>query len=279
MLDLVIIGGGAAALSAALYAARAGLSVAVYEKADFGGILPQIPQLENYPGFSGPGKDLADAMRMQAAAAGAQLKYGECTNLVREQDSFRLTIDEERIYARTVLAATGSQPRALSFATSVPVSYCALCDGPLVKGKNVAVIGGANSAAQEALYLARLTSQVTIITHSRLKADQELIDRVREQPNIKVIEHLEPTVENLASYDHIFVYIGKIPATSFLDRKVLDGAGYVITDTSSPAPHQTIIPGLFAAGDVRQNSVKQIVTAAADGAAAAIEISSLLHTK
>lgn len=277
MLDLAIIGGGAAALSAALYAARAGLTVTVYEKNDFGGILPQIAQLENYPGYLGPGQKLAASMRAQATAAGAQLQYGECTNLDRVEDHFELIIDGESVLARTVLVATGSQPKSLSFTPSAPVSYCALCDGPLVQAKRVAVIGGANSAAQEALYLAHLAAQVTIITHSQLKADQELIDRVREQPNIEIIEHLEPTPENLSAYDHIFVYIGKIPATSFLDRKVLDGAGYVITDTNSSALHQTIIPGLFAAGDVRQGSVKQVVTAAADGAAAAIEISTLIR--
>lgn len=278
MLDLVIIGGGAAALSAALYAARAGLSVKVYEKADFGGILPQISQLENYPGFSGAGQDLASSMRAQALQAGAQLEYGECTSLEHRADHFELTIDGESVSTRTALVATGSQPKPLSFTPAAPVSYCALCDGPLVKGRHVAVIGGANSAVQESLYLAHIATDVTIITHSQLKADQELIDRLNNHSNIKVVEHLEPTAENLSSYDYIFVYIGKIPATSFLDRKILDGAGYIITDTSSITPHQTIIPGLFAAGDVRQGSVKQVVTAAADGAAAAIEITNFLRS-
>lgn len=278
MCDLAIIGGGVAALSAALYAARAGIDVIVYEKADFGGVLSQIPKLENYPGYVGPGLDLAESMRSQAAAAGAKLEYGECTGLLHTEDHFELIIDGETVTAHAVLVATGSQPKTLDFTLAAPVSYCALCDGPLVQGKHVAVVGGANSAAQEALHIAQLAKDVTVITHSQMRADQELLDRLRQQDNVQVIENVEPTPENLSSYDYIFVYIGKTPATGFLDRKILDSYGYVITDTSSSSPHQTITPGLFAAGDVRQNAVKQVVTAAADGAAAAIEIGNFLRS-
>lgn len=309
MLDLAIIGGGPAALSAALYAARAGLNVQVYENADFGGILPNIAQLDNYPGFSGAGKELADIMRSQASAAGAKLSFGECTAVElaplgdNNQDDaysagpislergggladagFRLTIDGDSVLARTVLIATGSHPKQLSFTPAAPVSYCALCDGPLVKGKHIAVIGGANSAVQEALYLAALAKDVAIITHSQMKADAELMDRLHQTSNIRVIEHLEPTSENLAEFDHIFVYIGKRPSTGCLEPlaqgyAILSHDSYVLSDVNnSQYPHQTVIPGLFAAGDVRDGAIKQVITAAADGAAAAIEITNLLKS-
>ncbi len=278
-LDLAIIGGGPAALAAAIYAARAGLAVKVYEKGEFGGLLPTIPLIENYPGFSGAGADLAVNMRKQAVQAGATCVYGECSALRKLSNSnFQLTIDSEPISARTVLVATGSGPRPLGFTPDNPVSYCALCDGPLAKGENVAVIGGANSALQESLYLANLAEHVTIITHSQIKADQELQNRVRQVSNIEIIEQVEPNAQLLRPYDYIFVYIGKLPATGFLkelanDYTVLSRDGYVITDFDNPHfPHQSVCPGLFAAGDVRQGSTKQVVTAAADGAMAALEI-------
>lgn len=276
--DFVIIGGGPAALAAAIYAARSGLAVKVYEKADFGGILPQIAQIENYPGYPvGSGRDLATQMRTQAEQMGAELSYGECTNIDKQGDFFRLTIDGEMVTAKTVLVASGSRPRELNFSLAVPVSYCAICDGPLVKGKHVAVIGGANSAVQEALYLANVAHDVTIITHSALKADAELITRLSNYQNIRVIEQVEPSPENLAEFDHVFVYIGKLPATQFLENlaqkyAILSRDGYVVTDTSSASPYQTVLAGLFAAGDVRDGSVKQIITAASEGAQVALEV-------
>ena len=283
MIDLVIIGGGPAALSAAIYAARAGLEVKVYERGSFGGILPNIPLLENYPGYSGEGAGLAEVMRRQAEQAGAKLEYGECTLVkVAADATFQLEIDGEMAKARSVLVATGSRPRELSFTPSAPVSYCALCDGPLVKGKKVAVIGGANSAVQEALFLAKIAQTVTIITHSELKADAKLQNQLSHYPNIRVIEHLEPNPENLQDYDHVFVYIGKLPATDFLqdlakEYAILGRDGYVLADTENPElPHQTVLEGLFAAGDVRTGATKQAIVAAADGAEAAIEIAKYL---
>lgn len=371
MLDLAIIGSGPAAMSAALYAARAGLHVHLYEALDYGGALSKIDHIENYPGFSGSGAELSQHMRAQAESAGAKFHYGKCTNIelttdaaatlrradvsasatsaVREGantlddstssgvsasnrhvdasplatnaltqrsvDAFLLTIDEEPVRTRSVLIATGSEPRALNFDIKPPVSYCALCDGPLAKGKRVAVVGGANSAVQEALYLADLAASVTIITHSALKADSALRDRLPAVPNLSIQEHTEPTPALLDQFDYVFVYIGKRPATACLRpladsllsaTPLLSPDGYVITglgvpsidtsrnastshrptsttiaQTSTPpsmvAPHATIVSGLFAAGDVRQGSVQQVVTAAADGAAAAIEISAYLH--
>lgn len=278
MLDLAIIGGGPAALAAAIYAARAGLEVRIFEKGRFGGVLPELSNIENYPGFSGPGAELATKLSNQAAQAGAKLEYGECTAVRETATGFELMVDEAPVLARAVLVASGSEPRRLDFDLQIPVSYCALCDGALAKGKRVVVVGGANSAVQEALYLAGLAREVTIVTHSQLKADQELLERLARATNITVVEGLEPTVEYLEQFDYCFVYIGKTPATGFLPKEILDESEYVKTDTETGIfLHQTAIKGVFAAGDVRQDSVKQIITAAGDGAAAAIEITEWLR--
>lgn len=304
LLDLAIIGGGAAALSAALYAARAGLNVEAFERGTIGGALAEIAKLSNYPGYTGPGPDLAKNMREQATSAGAKISYGECTDLRKDQDLFTITIDGEEIQARAVLVATGSEPRELGFTPEKPVSYCALCDGDLVKGKKVAVVGGANSAVQEGIYLADLARSVTIISHSPLKADNCLREKLSAVKNVEVLENTEATPELLDTFDHVFVYIGKKPATSFLQnisrkRKILDDSGYILTNvdsfsaldvdsgkkiidlsiSSTKSPHETAISGLFAAGDVRAGAVRQVITAAGDGATAAIEITNSLKSR
>ncbi len=340
--ELVIIGGGPAALSAALYAGRAGIAARIYESQAVGGTLNQIPQLENYPGYQGSGASLTAIMKNQAVQAGASLAYGECTALryvgapanlgSREMQAppaepvaprtgetspvphFELTIDGEPILARAVIVATGSVPRRLDFELNIPISYCALCDGTLAAGKHIVVVGGANSAAQEALYLAGLVGQlkesggdeptsVTLISHSSLKADSELQKRLRACPNVQIIENVEPTAALLNQYDYCFVNIGRTPATGFLqelsasniqgDQRVsgqhadeslandscangrlainspvgelLDSTGYLLAPGM-----KTAIPGLFAAGDVRAGAVRQIITACADGAQAAL---------
>lgn len=295
MLDLAIIGSGPAALTAALYAARGGLKVKVFERGNFGGTLPEIAKISNYPGFDGEGTKLASLMKSQAEQAGAVITYGECTALAYLQPNFELTVDAEPVQARAVLAASGSEPLRLPFAVDVPVSYCAICDGPLARGQHVAVIGGANSAAGEALYLAGLAADVTLITHSRLKADQTFQQRLFATPNIKIRENVEPDAALLNQFDYVFVYIGKSPATAYLQElnrsyPLLDQQGYVLTGSqgvgggSAPAVSpaatafegglglQTVIPGLFAAGDVRSGAVRQVVTAAGEGAAAALAI-------
>lgn len=317
ILDLAVIGGGPAALTAALYAARAGLKVKVFERAVIGGALAEISDLSNYPGYTGPGPALAEQMRAQAVQAGAEIIYAECQKLWHYADFFELTLDDDstaagsasepssgaKVRAKKVLVATGSDPKKLSFAPKPPVSYCALCDGALAKDKHVAVIGGANSAVQESLYLANLVKDLTIITHSHLKADiylQRRLESVQKTHNIKILENTEATPDLLNTFDYVFVFIGKRPATAFLrpladsllhGDALLDSAGYILTSPATAASstpglleaahntvthnitaHSTVVPGLYAAGDVRSGSLKQVVTAAADGASAAIEI-------
>lgn len=259
MLDLAIIGSGPAALSAAIYAARAGLSVKVFEKAKIGGALTEIANIENFPGFMGPGVELAENLKKQAAQAGAEITYGECTNIKP------LIIDDEEIAARAVIVATGSEPRPLPFKLDKPVSYCALCDGPLYKGKNIAVVGGGNSAVGESIYLADLAKSLTLISHTPIRADSCFVKKLQNKKNVEIKENLEPTAELLNQFDAVFVFIGKRPASDFMPTSAVTPAGYVkATGNSTP------IKGVFVAGDIREGSIKQAVTAAADGAAAAL---------
>lgn len=305
VLDLAIIGSGPAALSAALYAARAGLRVSVFERANIGGALCEIAQISNYPGFTGPGRDLAATMRRQAETAGVTIAYGECTAIRPLEPSansansaapasdttaaqpaaparFELTIDGEPVRARTVLLATGSEPRPLPFTLATPVSYCALCDADLAKGQDIAVVGGGNSAVQESLGLAPLVKSLTLITHSALKAEPHLITQLCALPNVTIREHLEPTPDLLNTFARVFVFIGKRPATTCVadlaasTPDFYDAAGYVRGGHGSA--HQTAIPGLYVAGDLRSDALRQVVTATGDGAAAAVEISQSLRS-
>lgn len=299
MLDVAIIGGGPAALTAALYLVRAGRTVKVFEKREFGGELNQTSQVANYPGYSGPGRELAQKFREQAKAAGAELVYGECSNIELIETGFALTVDDAPVKARAVLVATGSEPKTLGFDITPPISYCALCDGDFAKGKRVAVLGGGNAAAEEALYLAPLVGELELITHSALKADAVFRRELERQSNITIHEQLEPTRELLDAYDYVFVFIGKTPATACLqglaqqtlasysglveleltkERNLFDADGFVKTGVDKHArPHETVIPGLFAAGDVRSGMLRQVVTATGDGAAAAVEINQFLQ--
>lgn len=264
MLDAAIVGGGPAALTAAIYLGRAGYTVKVFEHEAFGGMVNQIVKISNYPGFVGKGSELANNMKQQAETSGAKLAYGECTGLEPTEHGWRVTVDGEPVNAKVVLIATGSEPRQLDFGLDVPVSYCAMCDGDLIKGKNIAVVGGANSAIHEAIYLAPLARELTLISHSGVKAEQALVDKLGQFNNVTIIENTEPTPKLLNQYDQVFVSIGKRPATRFLNPEVVDESGYIKAEH-----YQTKLPGLFAAGDVRQGAVRQVVTAAAEGAAAA----------
>lgn len=298
MLDLAIIGSGPAALSAALYAARLGLSAKIIEKAVYGGTLAEISDLRNYPGFQGTGVTLAQQMRDQVSVyPSVSFCRAACTDLaVRNVDTeaqndlqehtryFELTLDdEEQLRSRAVLVASGASHRHLAFELKVPVSYCALCDGELARGRRVAVVGGANAAVQESMFLAKLAKTVDLYTHSQLKADAVLRAELQQYTNVAVHEWIEPTAELLNEFDYVFVFIGQTPATDFLRKmpnysRLLDPAGYLLTGeaTASNLSHETSIPGLFAAGDVRSGVIHQVVTAAGDGAAAAIEIAQSL---
>lgn len=274
MLDLAIIGSGPSAMTAGIYAARAGLSVKIFEKKRFGGALPDIAHIANFPGFDGAGLDLADTMKKQAEQVGVEFVYGKAERINHNdtQGCIDLIIDGELINARAVLVATGSEPIPLDMEISTPVSYCASCDGPLYKDKEIIVLGGGNSAVQESIYLAKIVKHLTLINHSELRAQHTLINQLTKMSNVTIKTKEDYSKQQLESVDGVFVFIGHRPATSFLPREVLDKHGYIVTDS-----HQmTKIPGIFAAGDARDNTVKQAITASGDGASAAIFIQKYL---
>ena len=281
-LDLAIVGSGPAAFTAAIYAARENLRVAIYERATIGGLAATISEIENFPGFRGTGAELIAFMRKQAEDFGATVHYGECTSIKRLKNHFKLTIDDETITAKSVIISTGSERRKLEIpGEDLPgISYCATCDGPLTAGKDVIVIGSGNSAAQESFHLLKYCRAVTILVRSALHCDDVLKTRIAKEPRITIktgfssteIKRKDGRLAITSEHgdtemaDFIFIFAGMRPATGFLDSEILSVEGYVKTDHS----FSTSIPGLFAAGDCRQGNVKQAVVAAGEGAAAAV---------
>lgn len=296
ILDIAIIGSGPAAYTAAIYAARENLSVTVFERESIGGLTGTISKIENFPGFSGSGANLMKTMRAQAESFGAETEYGECAEVKKLKNYFKLTVDDEPIYAKTVIISTGSERRKLGIpGEDTPgISYCATCDGPLASGKDAIVIGGGNSAAQESFYLLKYVNKVTILSHSALRCNDVLKERIKKEPRISVVTGATPLefvtknrkLEGLkCSFkkdDSIqifpancaFIFVGMIPATQFLPKEILAEDGYVKTKQD----FSTDIPGLFAAGDCRQGSTKQAIVAAGEGAAAAVSIGSYLDS-
>lgn len=290
--DMVIIGGGPGGYSAALYAARAGLDVVVLEKLSAGGQMALTHQVDNYPGFAEGIDGFALGMQMQAGAE----RFGAKTELV-EVESVDFTADPKRIetsegtfYGKTVVYAAGAGPRKLGIPREEElvgrgINYCAACDGMFYKGKTVVVVGGGNTAVAEALILSRIAEKV-ILVHRRdsLRATKVYHKALMEAKNVEirwnsavsrligeekvsgaVLRDVHTGEETEISCDGIFVSIGRLPNTDLVkDQLELDKAGYVAAGESC----ETNIPGVFAVGDVRTKALRQIVTAASDGAVA-----------
>lgn len=286
--DFVIIGSGPAAMSAAIYAARDKKAPLVLERDNMGGLAATISKIENYPGFIGTGAELMQTMRSQAESFGAKFDYGEVTKLIPTKNGLDLEIDgDEHLLARAVLVATGTERVHLDVpGEDLPgVSYCATCDGPLIRGQNVVVIGGGNSAVQEAFYLLKFCDEVTLLVRSQLRCDDTLKERLQAEPRITVRLGVVPTkiretknglevLSDSVSFKakNVFIFIGQRPATAFLPAEVLAEDGSVVTN----GQYMTKILGLFAAGDCRHDSVHQVVTATGEGAAAAVAIRNYL---
>lgn len=291
--DMIIIGGGPAGYTAALYGARAGLSTLVIERMAPGGQMGLTGDIENYPGFDEGIDGFTLGMKMQAGAEkyGATTEYTEVTSLKLDGEIKEVCTSNSVFYGRTVAIATGANPRAIGLDNEADligrgVHYCAHCDGRFYKDKTVVVVGGGNSAVGDALYLSRLCKKVYLV-HRRdsFRASKVYDAPLRESENIELVldsvvcelvadQRLNSVVtENLKSgekrtieCDGIFVSIGRKPATEFLgDTLALDKAGYIIAGESC----ETNIPGVYAIGDVRTKALRQIVTATADGAIAA----------
>lgn len=286
MHDILIIGGGPAGLSAAVYAARAQLSALVIEKDYMGrGVIAASECVENYPGLPGiSGFDLADTFRKQAKALGASFREAEITGISRTAGGFSLhTKDSKILESRCLIYAAGTSYRRLSVpgAQLLGVSYCAPCDGAFYPGKEVAVIGGGDTALEDALYLSHIAAKVYLV-HRRgtFRANQTLQTKVHETSNIELVLHAsavripgESRVEGLVIAQNetertlpvsgIFTAIGSVPNTVLLQGIAdLDAQGYLIAGEDGI----TSAPGIFAAGDVRTKPFRQVITAAADGA-------------
>ena len=295
MTDIAVIGGGPAGLTAALYAARTGKSVTVYERECIGGQITRAPQVENYPGTGRvSGLQLGDSMAAQAEAAGAVISLTDVQKMVKETSGiFRLDTDDGECYAKAVIYACGARPKTLGLPGEAElighgVSYCALCDGSFFKEQDVAVVGGGNSAFDDALLLSERCHHVTLIhRRSSFRAEQILVERVKQRNNISL--SIDMTVSELIQKNGqltglalkskigkdetlpvsgLFVALGRLPDTQVLvGLATLDENGYVISDEKM-AVSET--PGLFIAGDCRIKSVRQLTTAVSDGTIAAI---------
>ena len=290
--DMVIIGGGPAGYTAALYAARAGLSVIVLEKLSAGGQMALTHQIDNYPGFEDgiDGFDLADKMQRQAERFGAESELAEVTGLRLDSKIKEIITSEGSFFGKTVVLSTGANPRELGLPNERTlvgrgVNYCAACDGMFYRNKTVVVVGGGNSAAADALLLSRIAKKV-ILVHRRdtLRATKVYHEPLMKAPNVEfrwnstVSELLQSGKlsgiklrdvisgeESAVECDGLFVSVGRSPATSLVRELLeLDQAGYVVADEST----RTSIPGVFAVGDVRTKALRQVVTAVADGAMA-----------
>ena len=292
MHDIIIIGGGPAGLTAATYACRAGKSVLVIEKNAFGGQIAWSPKVENFPGFvSVSGVELGDRLLEQAMAQGSDVELEEAREIRREGEGF-LVLCESGAYfeGRALILATGAKPRMLGVAREEElvgsgVCYCAVCDGAFYAGKPVAVCGGGNSALQDALLLSESCSKVYLI-HRRgsFRGEQRLADALTERGNVELVmnaavrellgaEELsglvleQDGVRREIAVEGLFVAIGHQPDNGpFAPFLKLDPAGYA----DSGEDCLTVTPGLFVAGDCRRKSVRQLTTAAADGAVAAL---------
>lgn len=291
--DVIIIGGGPAGYTAALYSARAGLDTAVIEKMSIGGQLTLTGEVENYPGFADgiDGYTLGANMQSGAEKFGAQTIFDEVTNVFLDEKIKRVVTQSTELYARSVIIASGASPRELgidgeSDFIGKGIHYCAHCDGRFYKNKTVAVIGGGNSAVSDALYLSRLAKKVYLV-HRRnsLRATKIYHEPLKNAENVEILWNsrvskllhgerivgaiLENTATNEQSEllcDAIFVSIGRKPNTSLFNGvTALDENGYIIADEST----KTSVEGVFAAGDVRTKTLRQIVTAVSDGATAA----------
>ena len=292
--DVLIIGGGPAGLTAGIYAARADLKTALLEVAMPGGLAASTDFIENYPGFPEGigGPELAANMLSQSQRFGLEVKYCSVESLKKKDDLFTVATDDGEIKSKSVIIATGAKPRMPGYRGEHEyhgrgVSYCATCDGAFFRDKVVAVVGGGDSAVEEAIFLTKFARKVYII-HRRgeLRATKYVRQKARENGKIEFVWHSvveeikgEATVTgvdvkdvrtgDIASLttDGVFIYIGHDPSAELVKELVqLDENGYIVTGDDM----RTSTPGLFAAGDVRKKLLRQVVTAVADGAIAAV---------
>lgn len=301
--DIIVIGGGPAGYTAALYTARAGLSTLVIEKLYAGGQMTETMQIDNYPGFSQGIDGITLGMNMQEGAKrfGAETVNEEVLSveLTGEEKTVRTSAGEYA--ASAVIVATGAEHRHLGVEkerelTGRGVAYCAACDGMFYKGKTVAVVGGGNSAAADAMVLSRLAEKVYLI-HRRdtIRATKIYHDPLMKAENVEIkwncvvsqllhgekltgveLENVKTGEKSELALDGLFISVGRRPVTELFQGQLeLDDGGYIVADETTC----TNLPGVYAAGDVRTKAVRQIITAAADGASAALSAEAYLTAR
>ena len=293
--DTLIIGGGPAGLTAGLYTSRAKLDTLLVERMIMGGQVMTTTKVENYPGFPGgiDGPDLMMRFQEHCQEFGLEVQYGEVQGLEDLGEVRRITVDDKPVLARTVIITTGAEPKKLDIPgeqefTGRGVSYCATCDGAFFRDQVVAIAGGGDTAAEEALFLTRFAKKVYLIhRRDQLRATSILQDRLKNNDKIEILWNAQVTGtqgdtsgltgieltdttngdKRLLEVSGLFVAIGVTPKAHFLaDTLTLDAEGYILTDGEC----RTSMEGVFAAGDVRKKILKQIATAVGDGAVAAI---------
>jgi thioredoxin reductase (NADPH) len=302
--DLVIIGAGPAALTASIYTTREDLDTVLFEKGVIGGLAAITDWVDNYPGFPEgiAGLDLAEGLRKQAERFGADIRLGEVLGITDEGAYKRLSTTDGDMLARAVLVATGSDYKKLGIPGESEyyargVHYCATCDGAFYREKRLVVVGGGNSAIQEAIFLTRFADKIDVLVRGDSIRASEVLQHELEKFTDKITVHLNTTTDEIAGIDNkvthvlgtdkttgkqvridtdgVFVFIGLKPNTAFLQGSgvKLDEIGMVETDNML----QTSMPGVFAAGDVRSGATMQIASATGEGATAAMTIRKYLE--
>lgn len=300
--ELVIVGAGPSALAAAIYTTREDIGTILYEKGVPGGLAAVTDWVDNYPGFAKgiSGMDLAEELRKQAERFGADIRLGEVMSIKDAGDHRVLETTDGPIKAKAVLIATGTDYKKIG----VPgedtyyargVHYCATCDGAFYRDKKIVVVGGGNSAVQEALFLTRFATHIDLLVRSSIKASDVLVQELEK--NDKITVHLNTSTDEIVGVDNkvtkvvgtkdgkrtdfptdgVFVFVGLKPNTAFLkDSEVkLDQIGFVIAEQGL----QTSMKGVFASGDVRSGATMQIASAVGEGATAALRIREFLEAK
>jgi thioredoxin reductase (NADPH) len=300
--DLIIVGAGPAALTAAIYTTREDIDTVLFERGVVGGLAAVTDHIDNYPGFPKgvAGLDLADDLRQQAERFGAVIELGEVTEIIDQGKTKLLKTTDGDYQAKAVLIATGTDYKKVGapgeqeyFARGV--HYCATCDGAFYRDKKLAVVGGGNSAVQEAIFLTRYASHIDMLVRSSIKASdvlQKELDEYVKKGQVTI--HLKTTTDEIVGennsvnsvkvtkdgkpeviqIDGVFVFVGLIPNTQFVkDQLDLDKIGFLQTDASL----HTSMTGVFAAGDVRSGATMQIASAAGEGATAALKIREYLE--
>ncbi len=303
--DLVIVGAGPAALSAAIYTCREDIDTLLFEKGAIGGLMGVTDQVDNYPGFAQgiPGLELTDAMQAQAERFGAKIELGEVLSLKKDGGFIKLDTTSGKITAKAVLIATGSEYRKIGVPGEKEyyargVHYCATCDGAFYRDKKLVVVGGGNSAVQESMFLTRFASHIDMLVRGdKLKASDVLQQELKSKHTGKISVHFNTTTDEIAGHDGhvtkvigtdktvgkkveypcdgVFVFVGLDPNTGFLE-----GSGVELDERrfiKSDARLMTNVPGIFVAGDVRSGATLQIASAAGEGATAALMIREYLE--